>query len=432
MVYWQGMEASATTCSDNSAPIRTRRYWRWLLLALLLAALGAGWYYYPRTYRPVAYYGSYGLKWLCSKRGYILHEAPNVLAMYDWQGKRLWRVETIQPQPGKHLIDTATLYKRCYDFTCDDTGGRLAVITRQPDGITVQGWRDGREEYRTHFSGIMNDRRQRLYIRQLESGRLLIWSRQNDYSTAALIDRGKLLGTGQLPQTFVAMDEAKYLINRINDGFRYAHLRVHDGKLLVETMYTFAKPLTFEESAYGVTASAYDGGRVLTDDGTLYGPRGRIAPSSGWWHRSGESDGIYVLQSKGRQLRVWSPRTRRTAWQFHLKGEYVNGVSTMDGQHAFFCMKPDLNNKLGTLLRRLPWQSANAEKLGLDSFALYQRPGLLRAQARIDNEAWWHARGQASTECWFCPAPDGRSVIVSILGTTSTGKEATRMVLLRY
>jgi hypothetical protein len=399
---------------QTTPPRRTFRGRPFLITLAVLTLLGAAWWYsQPKSYHYIAHSSPVEVTLIPCQDGYLTQEKAGWV-LRDWvTGKDHWRVVPAPDHPKMARMAAVT-------SPIPNVGMRgdiCAAISAQPTGARLQVWRNGAITFDKHISGWTG---RIFYIRVLNDGRVIAWQQRAPRCPAVVVQDGKIVARGTLPfhkdgRTFVAPDGQFAAVNKSGVGVVYAPITIANGILtaketLIKSVYIGADryPPYYEEGELLVA-----GQTLIADD--FLGPKGRIA-SDGWSTDTITPGGVYLLQSKGPRSRVYAPSTGKN-WSYRVGDGNRGGDATMDGRCALAYFTPSFPPqaiRLIELLRQIPGVGrAFPDPSGTTYIALYERPGKLRAQLRINQEAWWPEHGFDATSWWF-PSPDGRAFVVNM------------------
>jgi len=417
---WRAVEEEEADLPPRP-PVDWRRRLRIALLvaAPLLVLLGIWWCFQPRGYHLVGTYPGTEVTVIPSRQGFLLRETRETFVLRDWvRGAECWRL-TAQLPAGAQL-----------NYSLSPSGRYFALLATTPYQALLTVWDAGKLTCTVPFRGEMAPLRR---VKALDDNRYFVWWYALGRSQAYLISpdhvppRTQFL-TSPLDRYAVARGQllpwnnadiapdGKTMVAAQGTTFEYATIEVQHGVMSLSHRYTgFHSISILRGPGYVFNNCLFNGGKVLTDNGTLYDQSGLVANANGWRHESVSPEGNYTYQSRQNLAQVYSPLTGEQ-WGFQVKGTHFGGDTAGDGRYALAWYK----SHAPRVLEQIPPVQHLLAQWPQDTLALYERPGRLRAAMRLNVRQWWGERNSAPAEWWWWPSPDGHAVVINMADMTKS------------
>lgn len=382
-------------------PVNWRRVWTVSLCMLGAALLCYGSWYclQPRHYHLVTHGRDNDAALLPSRQGFLLREYGSMFVLRDWQrGEVCWRA--VVSTPSDALVH----------YSLSPSGRYFSALTSWPTQAHVQLWDNGKRIGDTALAPLS-----RASVKVLDDGRVFVWSAARG-ADAFLLQQGQIIARGRLLDglfTAIAPDGSAMLSLHGGIQVAYGAISVQHGQLALTNQRMLVDQVTFWQLHGTVLdASLFNRGVVLANSGAVYDAGGQRGTATGWQHESTAPGGLFTYEHQNAEARVYSPVTGKS-WSFSVPGAQQGGDASMDGQYALAWYKPRISPNLRLLFMQAPALMHNSYLATLFSrnvLALYERPGRLRAELRVEHpladlEDWW----------WY-PSPDGHAIVFNFSG----------------
>jgi|GEM_PF-2710144 len=196
------------------------------------------------------------------------------------------------------------------------------------------------------------------------------------------IEDTRVIARKTLPRThnedvFKISPDGKYLIAFTETGWTYYSIKITGSTIHLYLAYTTRLPLSSDDRQITLLPR----GMIISDNGTCFDRRGKIACPDGWQYVQISDEKSLtlpdsVVQSSNAKSRILTPKTGKY-WILPEINADIRGI-TPDGRYALTVRYSSPNNKnvLISLVNRFSDRS-----LGRRTFSIYERPGRLRARA---------------------------------------------------
>ncbi|MHB0939180.1 MAG: hypothetical protein ACYDCO_04960 [Armatimonadota bacterium] len=441
---------STTMVTAPATRKRPRR--RWLLVAVICLLAGGLWLGYhltaPKRYRLVATLPfSFGTT--VTQAGVVVPETvtremspgsveigTSSLALYNWQGKKRWRIKLPEPYNG---------------YALSPDGRRLIAEVTDHGRPALQYWLDGTPAWRLAIPRSSSA----IALYCLDNGLVYYW--QDDRLTA-IRDGQVVAANPHLPRdkkranpkfwydytVYWPSSDCSTLIGTTpifdlnisgthGPGLEYSTLKIIGKRIVATHRYT-------DPQADGYLV--FPGGRILTRDGTVYNEKGIRHRGPAWtlptvhkgtfWDRCGMSDDRNfnaAVQVHAKEARVYDFKNYRfriidlqtiQAWELPRAKDPTEPRCSANGQYAAaltYIEKDDPPGALGRLNRRLKLfplvRNAIFSRIpDRYELRLYTRPGRLRARLPLFMNHELEVDGQRYRTVDYFVSPDGHGLVI--------------------
>lgn len=441
-----------------------RRLPRWAWALLVVAILAAIWWLrQPREMRLVGRYpieGSVNSQYVVTQLSpcsvFQIDQGTFSTSVYDFTGYRRWQVRPNIPQV-KGINPHLASYRVASALSFSPDERWQAIIISHKTYHELFSWEEGQLVTRVRIPVAGKP----MQVQVLNNGSIYCWETYTSPTPIYLIKGNGILAKGSLSAAGASTDVIDYTITpdgtgcvrAIASGFTYYRVRIKGTMLAFSPAYTASEPPIIRDwSDLPVPNMPYigAGNTLVTDSGAYYNSRKRQYAETDWrlyYPADYKSNQPVLLQARYypgtrecKELRILDISTRK-AWEIKTRCMHFCAAATPDGRYVladedtFLHRVALLPAFIGEHFPKIEsWYAERCVASNHRRLLVYERPGRIRAELKLDTEGYKFFDGDAKVRVEFRDmqlSPDGHTVY-ALAEVTEKGKKRMEVLHFRW